>query len=157
MRKCCHSSRVTRWRGLGHGRNGGRSSAGGEASRDAGDACYGGFLVPLGVWHFFGDAKRFLRLPRETADFSLTSLCVPEIQSELKTLAYRVNHEGSSHATGVPCEFDLDGRRVRLQLVLRRLPINYASDDHCLMIRVKQCEPREQGRLRLVTKLPGHH
>ncbi|WP_051283944.1 chemotaxis protein CheB [Desulforegula conservatrix] len=86
------------------------------------------------VIHFFGNARRYLSLPTGSADFSLFSLCLPEISGEMKTLCYRASHDGASKICGLPTPVCIDGQNVMLQLTLRRLQIDQCRDEYSLLI-----------------------
>jgi two-component system CheB/CheR fusion protein len=49
--------------------------------------------------HFFGASRRYFSLPVGSADFSVFSLCLPELRGELKALCYRMRQDKAE----VPC------------------------------------------------------
>ena len=71
--------------------------------------------------HFIGDARRYLSLPSEEADFSLFSLCRPELRVELKALGYRFLQEGGETLRGIGVVLAVEQERLQVQPVLRRI------------------------------------
>ncbi len=71
--------------------------------------------------HFLGDSKRYFALPEEAADFSVFSLCRPELRGEIKALGYRILREETDLLRGVGTVLDLGGDTVRVRPVLRRI------------------------------------
>ena len=57
--------------------------------------------------HFLGNSKRYFALPDDTADFSVFSLCLPELRSELKALGYRILQEEVDVLAGIGVELQL--------------------------------------------------
>jgi two-component system, chemotaxis family, CheB/CheR fusion protein len=96
--------------------------------------------------HFFGDSKRYFSLPDDAADFSVFSLCLPELRSELKALGYRILQDDVEILPGIGVVLRIDDEEVRVRPVLRRikpsgdgasaaflisfeeLPVGYSSD-----------------------------
>lgn len=90
------------------------------------------------VLHFFGNAKRYLSLPEGTADFSLFSLCLPEICVEMKTLCYRASRSEASKISGLPAKVCIDGNNSMLQLTLRRIQIDHGRDEYAFLVSFEE-------------------
>lgn len=86
------------------------------------------------ILHFFGNARRYLSLPSGSADFSLFSLCLPEICGEMKTLCYRASHNETSQISGLPTRVTIDGEPVVLQLTLRKVVMDKDAEEYSLLI-----------------------
>lgn len=91
--------------------------------------------------HFFGDARRFLTLPQGAADFSILSLCIPAIRTELRTLLHRMGQQGLAETVGHPMVIQLEGKPVHLRLVLRQLWIEGGTNERGILI----CFEENQG------------
>ncbi|MCK7582996.1 MAG: response regulator [Chromatiales bacterium] len=76
---------------------------------------------------FFGNAKRYFTLPDDTGDFSIFSLCLPELRIELKALGYRLLQESVDVLPGIGMRLRIAGRSIRIRPVARR--IRLSSDD----------------------------
>ncbi|NTW49255.1 MAG: hypothetical protein HGB19_05920, partial [Chlorobiales bacterium] len=106
------------------------------------------------VLHFFGNAKRYLDFPKGHADFSLFSICLPELRGELKTLCYRITQEGMSHIVGLPTEIPIDGQPVLVRLALRRVFINKENTEHALLISFEEHGRRRTDEVPVNTASP---
>ncbi|MGL4409772.1 MAG: PAS domain S-box protein [Zoogloea sp.] len=90
-----------------------------------------GAYVPPGVLvnaqfepvHFFGDSERYFSLPRSAVDFSVFGLCLPELRSELKALAYRMQQEALETLRGVGAPVRLGNEVYKVRPVLRRVQL----------------------------------
>jgi two-component system sensor histidine kinase/response regulator len=71
--------------------------------------------------HFFGASRRYFSLPVARADFSVFSLCLPELRGELKALCYRMRQDKAEVLQGGGVLVQLGGQTLRVRPVLRRL------------------------------------
>jgi two-component system CheB/CheR fusion protein len=60
-------------------------------------------------------------LPVARADFSVFSLCLPELRGELKALCYRMRQDKAEVLQGGGVLVQLGGQTLRVRPVLRRL------------------------------------
>ncbi|NTW48547.1 MAG: PAS domain S-box protein [Chlorobiales bacterium] len=90
------------------------------------------------VLQFFGNVKRYLTIPKRNPDFSLFSLCLPELRNEMKTLCYRITQEGVNHIEGLPIKAAIEGESCMLRLALWRVPINKKSGEYALLISIQE-------------------
>lgn len=70
---------------------------------------------------FFGRAQRFFGLSDDTVSFSIFSLCLPELRSELKALCYRVVQDNLAEAAGLPIDVKVEGNSKRIKIVVRQI------------------------------------
>ncbi len=84
--------------------------------------------------HFFGRAQRYFALPGDEADFSVFSLCLPELRNELKALCYRMVQEGVDCLAGVSVSLRLDEGLERIRPVLRRVVLAEENGDTAYLI-----------------------
>lgn len=84
--------------------------------------------------HFFGNARRYMALPEGAADFSILSLCIPAIRTELRTLLHRLGQEGLPETVGHPMVINLEGKSVHVRMVLRQLWIEDGTGERGIMI-----------------------
>ena len=84
--------------------------------------------------HFFGRSQRYFSLPHDHADFSVFSLCLPRLRSELKALCYRLTQENLAHLQGLGVDIEIDGENLRIRPVLRRITQATANDDFAILI-----------------------
>lgn len=97
--------------------------------------------------HFFGNAKRYLDFPKGAANFSLFSLCLPELRGEMKTLCYRITQEGTNHIAGLPTEVTIDGKLTLLRLFLRRVPIGKDGSEFAILITFEELGSPHDSKL----------
>ncbi|MEY4753686.1 MAG: hypothetical protein RJA44_1361, partial [Pseudomonadota bacterium] len=98
--------------------------------------------------HFFGAAQGMLTLPQASADFSLFSLCPPELRSELKALGYRMLQEGLDELRGSGALLP-HGEGVRhVRPVLRRVSAEPASDTVALLVCLDEIAPPGEAAVR---------
>lgn len=88
--------------------------------------------------HFFGNAKRFMTLPEGAADFSILSLSIPEIRTELRTLLHRLSQEGVTEAIGHTMMITLDGKPVHLRIALRQLWLEDGTQERGILISFEE-------------------
>lgn len=93
------------------------------------------------VLHFFGNAKRFLSISEGNADFSVFSLCLPELRGELKTLCYRIAQNEAVRLHGVPTLVTLAEGQTLVRLVAHKLSISSERNEYSLLI----CFEEEQN------------
>ena len=84
--------------------------------------------------HFFGHSQRYFSLPHDHADFSVFSLCLPRLRSELKALCYRLTQENLLNLQGLGVDIEIDGENLRIRPVLRRITQATANDDFAILI-----------------------
>jgi len=84
--------------------------------------------------HFFGQSQRYFSLPGDHVDFSVFSLCLPTLRSELKALCYRLIQENLEHLQGVGVDLQIDGQDLRIRPVLRRITQPAVNDDFAFLI-----------------------
>ncbi|WP_374502939.1 PAS domain S-box protein [Zoogloea sp.] len=77
-----------------------------------------GAFAPL---HFFGASRRYFSLPVASADFSVFSLCLPELRGEVKTLCYRMHQDKADVLYGGGVLVRIGEETLRVRPVLRRL------------------------------------
>ncbi|HRH72940.1 MAG TPA: PAS domain S-box protein [Zoogloea sp.] len=77
-----------------------------------------GAFAPL---HFFGASRRYFSLPVASADFSVFSLCLPELRGELKALCYRMHQDKADVLYGGGVQVLIGEETLRVRPVLRRL------------------------------------
>ncbi|MBP6503660.1 MAG: PAS domain S-box protein [Rhodoferax sp.] len=70
---------------------------------------------------FFGNSQRYFQLPDENIDFTVFSLCLPELRSELKALCYRLIQENLSTLDGLPQQISVDGALLRVRPSIHRV------------------------------------
>lgn len=87
--------------------------------------------------HFFGRSQRYFSLPSDDADFSVFSLCLPNLRSELKALAYRFIQENLERLEGVGIDLQVEGEYLRIRPVLRRVT-QAESDDFAFLITFEE-------------------
>ena len=90
-----------------------------------------GSFEPL---HFFGQSQRYFSLPGDHVDFSVFSLCLPKLRSELKALCYRLIQENLDHLQGSGVDLLIDGQNLRIRPVLRRVTVAEGNDDFAFLI-----------------------
>jgi len=71
--------------------------------------------------HFFGASRRYFSLPVASADFSVFSLCLPELRGELKALCYRLRQDKAEVLQGGGVLVQFGEQTLRVRPVLRRL------------------------------------
>ena len=84
--------------------------------------------------HFFGDSQRYFALPSDPADFSVFSLCLPQLRSELKALCYRLIQENLESLQGARVDLVVEGEAVRIRPALSRITPPAAKDDLAFLI-----------------------
>ncbi|WP_347248718.1 PAS domain S-box protein [Zoogloea sp.] len=77
-----------------------------------------GSFAPL---HFFGASRRYFSLPVASADFSVFSLCLPELRGEVKALCYRMHQDKDDVLHGGCVLVRIGDETLRVRPVLRRL------------------------------------
>jgi PAS domain S-box-containing protein len=89
--------------------------------------------------HFFGQSQRFFALPESDADFSVFSLCLPELRNELKALCYRLVQENLKAVGGLPVSMELDGEPVSVRPVLYRVDPGAEGGEGGFLISFEPC------------------
>ncbi|HXE40028.1 MAG TPA: CheR family methyltransferase, partial [Azonexus sp.] len=84
--------------------------------------------------HFFGQSQRYFSLPGDHVDFSVFSLCLPKLRSELKALCYRLIQENLEYLQGAGVDLPVDGRNLRIRPVLRRIAPADGNADSAFLI-----------------------
>ena len=84
--------------------------------------------------HFFGNARRYLTLPEGAADFSILSLCLPEIRTELRTMLHRMGQDSLSETVGHPMMVTIEGKSTHIRIVLRKLWMEDSESERGIMI-----------------------
>lgn len=97
--------------------------------------------------HFFGDVRRYLKLPEGPADFSILSLCLPAIRTELRTLLHRLGQEGLPETVGHPMVLNVDGKSQHLRMVLRQLWIEDGTSERGIMICFEEHLTTDQAEI----------
>ncbi|WP_462322186.1 CheR family methyltransferase [Halochromatium sp.] len=88
--------------------------------------------------HFFGNARRYFSLPKDTSDFSLFALCRPELGLELKALCYRFLQEERDLLHGISLELVIDEQRLRISPMARRLELSSELPAGAFLIVLKE-------------------
>ncbi|WP_197491390.1 CheR family methyltransferase [Methylomonas methanica] len=99
---------------------------------------------------FFGNGRRFFGLPEESTDFSVFSLCLPELRNELKALCFRLMQENLNVATGVSLDLCIDGVACRVRPKVTRIEQTPGSHEFGILITFAEDVP-----VPLVEKAPG--
>ncbi|WP_371928912.1 CheR family methyltransferase, partial [Methylomonas aurea] len=99
---------------------------------------------------FFGNGRRFFGLPEESADFSVFSLCLPELRNELKALCFRLMQENLNAATGVSLDLCIDGITCRVRPKVARIEQTPGSHEFGILITFAEDVP-----VPLIEKAPG--
>ena len=93
--------------------------------------------------HFFGRSQRYFSLPNDHADFSVFSLCLPKLRSELKALCYRLIQENMEHLRGAGIDIEIDGEHLRIRPVLRRITQSGVSGGFTFLINFDEIQLTE--------------
>lgn len=88
--------------------------------------------------HFFGNSQRYFALPGDHADFSVFSLCLPNLRSELKALCYRLVQENLDALVGVGVDLVVEGDRLRVRPVLRRIAAPNGNEEFAFLISFEE-------------------
>ena len=97
-----------------------------------------GSFEPL---HFFGRSQRYFALPGDHADFSVFSLCLPQLRSELKALCYRLIQENLNALQGAGVYLQIDGEELHIRPMLRRIAQPAANGDFAFLISFDEMRP----------------
>jgi two-component system CheB/CheR fusion protein len=84
--------------------------------------------------HFFGRAQRFFALPQDSADFTVFSLCLPELRSELKAMCYRLVQEDLGVLEGLAVDVAVEGQPLRMRPSLRRVSLGEGSRESAFLL-----------------------
>ena len=98
---------------------------------------------------FFRGARDYLSFPDSESDFSVFSLCAPELRSELKALCYRLVQEGLDQLQGYAVTVPLRDASMRVTPVLRRVSAASKQSDFALLISFEETplKPHPQSEL----------
>ncbi len=89
---------------------------------------------------FFGHSRRYFNLPEESTDFTVFSLCLPELRNALKTLCYRLTQENLNVIDGMSMLITVDGETVRIMPNLRRIDPIAGSTEFALLISILELD-----------------
>ncbi len=89
---------------------------------------------------FFGRARRYFSLPEESNDFSVFSLCLPELRNGLKLLCYRLSQENLNVIEGKTILIKIDDQPIRIRLNLRRIDPIPGSTEFTLLISILELD-----------------
>lgn len=92
-------------------------------------------LLPL---HFFGKVERYLTIPKGAADFSLLSLCQPELRGEIGTLLHLLSRQGKTAATGRFLPLAVEEGIARVRAVARRVSLDPMGNDGAILISFEE-------------------
>ncbi|HSG23224.1 MAG TPA: PAS domain S-box protein, partial [Azonexus sp.] len=95
--------------------------------------------------HFFGHSQRYFALPGDHADFSVFSLCLPKLRSELKALCYRLIQENLDNLQGSGVDVEIDGEELRIRPVLRRIAYPGTQDESAFLISFDEIRTAESA------------
>jgi two-component system, chemotaxis family, CheB/CheR fusion protein len=90
---------------------------------------------------FFGNGRRFFGLPEESTDFTVFSLCMPELRNELKALCFRLMKENINVAEGVTLDLLIDGAATRVRPKVTRVEQISASHELGILITFNEVAP----------------
>ncbi len=93
------------------------------------------------VWlplHFFGNVERYLNIPSGVADFSLLSLCRPELRGEVGTLLHLVLREGQASAVGRSQSLALEEGVARVRTVARRVDVDPIGNGGAVLVSFEE-------------------
>ncbi|TCV85011.1 MULTISPECIES: CheR family methyltransferase [Methylomonas] len=90
---------------------------------------------------FFGNGRRFFGLPEESTDFSVFSLCLPELRNELKALCFRSMQENLNVAEGVTLDLSIDGVACRIRPKVTRIEQTPGSHEFGILITFIEVAP----------------
>ncbi|MCQ8116433.1 CheR family methyltransferase [Methylomonas rosea] len=90
---------------------------------------------------FFGNGRRFFGLPEESTDFSVFSLCLPELRNELKALCFRLIQEKLNVAEGVTLDIHIDGVACRVRPKVTRVEQTPGSHEFGMLITFIEVAP----------------
>ncbi|MDO8941245.1 MAG: CheR family methyltransferase [Methylicorpusculum sp.] len=99
---------------------------------------------------FFGNGLRFFGLPEESSDFTVFSLCLPELRNELKALCFRLMQDNLNVAEGVTLDLHIDGATTRVRPKVTRVEQTPASHGFGILITFIEIPP-----IRLADKTSG--
>ncbi|MBK1653295.1 PAS domain S-box protein [Allochromatium vinosum] len=94
---------------------------------------------------FFGHAKRYFALPDDTSDFSIFSLCLPELRTELKSLGYRLLQEQIDVLPGIGMRLRIGDQSVRIRPVARRIRLSNEQLTQAFLIVFEELPPDHWG------------
>ncbi|MDP3638486.1 MAG: CheR family methyltransferase, partial [Azonexus sp.] len=107
--------------------------------------------------HFFGHSQRYFALPGDHADFSVFSLCLPKLRSELKALCYRLIQENLDNLQGSGVNVEIDGEELRIRPVLRRIVHPSALDESAFLISFEEIRTAERSPESAAATPDDHH
>ena len=88
--------------------------------------------------HFFGNSQRYFSLPDDYADFSVFSLCMPNLRSELKALCYRLIQDNLKELRGAGVDISINGEALRVRPSLRRIELPAGNGEHAFLISLEE-------------------
>ncbi|OQW78670.1 MAG: hypothetical protein BVN35_03170 [Proteobacteria bacterium ST_bin11] len=90
---------------------------------------------------FFGNGRRFFGLPEESTDFSVFSLCLPELRNELKALCFRLMQENLNAVEGIALDLLIDGAAARVRPKVTRIEQTPGSQEFGILITFSESTP----------------
>lgn len=97
-------------------------------------------LQPL---HYYGNIKRYLQFPDNPSDFSLISLCLPDLRTDLHTLVYRASQEGLSEYTGRPVHTRIGDESVIIQVIARKIMPEDPTEDASILVSFEEQQDKQ--------------
>jgi len=90
---------------------------------------------------FFGKGRRYFGLPEVSTDFSVFTLCLPELRNELKALCFRLMQDNLNVAEGVTLDLHIDGTATRVRPKVTRVEQTAASHECGILITFNEVAP----------------
>ncbi len=90
--------------------------------------------------HFFGASRRYFALPAGSADFSVFSLCLPELRSELRALCFRMRQERLEQLQGLGTLVRFGDEVLKVRPVVRRIESGGSDPRWALLIGFEESQ-----------------
>lgn len=97
-------------------------------------------LQPL---QFYGNIKRYLQIPENSVDFTLVSMCLPELRADLHTLVYRASQEGLNDCLGRPVHTRIGEDQVVVRVAMRKITLDEHSEESAILVSFEE-QPDKQ-------------